>query len=171
MKRTSSINTTAMMALLVAVFLSACSEQPDEAAPLQSDEVIHFTDSQTQDDPPKTPEPLAVETFELPADWPSDVELAPYMLCASVSQVRGNFMVSFHAPDKSLTDVVDWFTNMLVSNGWSSDGDTINDQRAILAYSKGDRTCGITIMNFVLDASMQRDDSTMGITIQTKAQP
>lgn len=171
MSRIHTIKAAAITGLLITALLSACSEQPSEPESVQADDLVHFTETEPQGDSSKPSAPEPTDAVELPADWPSDVELAPYMLCKSVTRVRDDFMVSFHAPDKALTEFVDWFTSMLTANGWSSDGDSINDRGAILAYSKDNRRCGITVTNFILDASMQRDDTTLGITIQTKAQP
>ena len=106
---------------------------------------------------------------KLPSDFPSEVPLAEYMVCQSVTRVRDDFMITFHAKDISLTEVVDWFKAELPKNGWKADPDLVNETSAILPFKKGDRSCGISITNFVLDASAQKDESTRGITIQTPA--
>lgn len=103
---------------------------------------------------------------ELPANFPGDVPVADYMEFVSVSQVGNDMMVDLHAQDQALADVVEWFQSELPAAGWQSDGETITERNAILAYSKSGRNCGVIVTNFVLNSSMQMDESTKGITLQ-----
>jgi hypothetical protein len=108
----------------------------------------------------------AVAAAELPSGFPGDVPVADYMEVVGVSEVRDDLMVDLHAPGQTLMDVVEWFRAGLTSAGWKSEGETISEQQAILAYSKNGRRCGVTVTNFVLNSSMQMDDSIKGITLQ-----
>ena len=110
--------------------------------------------------------PPRIVADELPANFPADVPIADYMSVASVTQVKRDLMVDLHAPDKELAEVVDWFTSGLAAEGWEDNGQTINDRRAILAFKKGDRRCGIMVTNFVLSPSMEMDETTKGISLQ-----
>ena len=103
---------------------------------------------------------------ELPANFPSDVPIADYMSVTSVTQVKRDLMVDLHAPDKELTEVIDWFTSGLAAEGWEDNGQTVNDRRAILAFKKGNRRCGIMVTDFVLSPSMEMDDTIKGISLQ-----
>ena len=42
----------------------------------------------------------------------------------------------------------------------------MSDRNAILAYKKNKRKCGISITNFILNESMQMDETIKGITLQ-----
>lgn len=106
---------------------------------------------------------------ELPAAFPADVPIANYMKVVNVVQVRDDMMIDLHAPGQTLASVVEWFQSGLTTAGWQSDGETISERQAILAFSKNGRTCGVSITNFVLNSSMQMDDSTKGITLQLTA--
>jgi len=108
-------------------------------------------------------------TPEVPADFPADVLLAEYMVCYSVSRVRDEFMITWHAKDKTVADIVAHFTTVMAENGWEVDHPLDTPTKAVLPYSKGDRRCGISIVGFVFDESFQKDESTCGITIQTPA--
>ena len=103
---------------------------------------------------------------ELPAEFPSDVPIADYMELINVTVVRDSMMISFHAPDKTIEDVVAWFQSGLNANGWTSEGDHVTARNAILAYKKQGRRCGVSVTNFVMDEAMQMDDSIKGITLQ-----
>lgn len=108
----------------------------------------------------------AAAAAELPAGFPDDVPVADYMKVVGFTEVRDDIMVDLHAPDQTLQGVVDWFEAGLTSAGWKSEGESISARQAILAYSKNGRRCGVTITNFVLNGSMQMDDSIKGITLQ-----
>lgn len=111
----------------------------------------------------------AASAAELPANFPSDVPIAEYMEVTSVTQVRDDMMVDLHAPGQTIEAVVEWFQAALTAAGWESDGDSISERKAILAYSKNGRRCGVSITNFVLNSSMQMDESIKGITLQVSA--
>lgn len=106
---------------------------------------------------------------DLPTSFPDDVPVAGYMSVASVSEVGKTLMVDLHAPDKSVSDVVGWFKSGLTSAGWESEGEQVSERDAILAYRKNGRRCGVIVTNFVLNSSMQMDDTTKGITLQITA--
>ncbi|MEM7502472.1 MAG: hypothetical protein AAF417_10540 [Pseudomonadota bacterium] len=110
--------------------------------------------------------PPMILAEELPANFPADVPIADYMSVASVTRVKQDLMVDLHAPDKELTEVIDWFTSGLTAEGWEDNGQTVNDRRAILAFKKGSRRCGIMITDFVLSPSMEMDETTKGISLQ-----
>lgn len=82
------------------------------------------------------------------------------------TEVRDDIVVDLHAPDQTLQGVVEWFKAGLTAAGWKSEGETISARQAILAYSKNGRRCGVTVTNFVLNGSMQMEDSIKGITLQ-----
>lgn len=103
---------------------------------------------------------------ELPASFPPDVPVAEYMVVVNVTQVRDDLMIDLHAPGQTLQDVVDWFKSGLTAAGWNSDGETVLPRSAILAYSKDGRRCGVNITNFVMNESMQMDETIKGITLQ-----
>ncbi len=103
---------------------------------------------------------------DLPASFPGDVPVADYMVLAGVTEVGNSMMVDLHAPDKTVEDVVDWFKSGLTAAGWESEGEQVSASDAILAYRKNGRRCGVVVTNFVLNGSMQMDDTTKGITLQ-----
>ena len=103
---------------------------------------------------------------ELPNNFPGDVPVADYMQVVNVTVVRDDMMVDLHAPGKSIVDVVEWFKSGLTANGWKSEGEQVSGRNAILAYKKSNRKCGVIVTNFVMDSSMQMDDSIKGITLQ-----
>ncbi|MGI9270727.1 MAG: hypothetical protein ACR2QT_03060 [Woeseiaceae bacterium] len=103
---------------------------------------------------------------ELPASFPDDVPVADYMQVASVTEVRDSLMIDLHAPGKTIDDVVEWFKTGLTAAGWESEGEQVSARNAILAYKKDGRRCGVTVINFVLNSSMQMDDTAKGITLQ-----
>ncbi len=103
---------------------------------------------------------------DLPASFPGDVPVANYMQVASVTEVGDNLMVDLHAPGKTIDDVVGWFKSGLTAAGWESEAEQVSARDAILAYSKNGRRCGVIVTNFVLNSSMQMDDTTKGITLQ-----
>jgi len=105
----------------------------------------------------------------LPSGFPADVPIADYMTVKGITDVKGNFMVDLHARDRSLAEVVEWFKTELGAEGWALKDELVTTTKAILPFTKNDRKCGISVTNFVLDESFQRDDSTRGITIQTAA--
>ena len=106
---------------------------------------------------------------ELPANFPSDVPVADYMEVVNVMQVGDDMMISFHAPGQTIASIVEWFQSGLGAAGWDSDGETISDRNAILAFSKNNRTCGVSVTNFVMNASMQMDETIKGVTLQISA--
>lgn len=106
---------------------------------------------------------------ELPGNFPGDVPIADYMQVTSVTVVREDMMVDLHAPGKTIADVVEWFKSGLNANGWNSEGEQVTARNAILAYKKNSRRCGVSITNFVLNSSMQMDDTIKGITLQISA--
>ena len=108
----------------------------------------------------------AATATELPANFPADVPIAHYMQVTGVTVVRDSMMVNLHAPDKTVGDVVDWFRANLGANGWKSEGDLVTERNAILPYTKQGRRCGVSITNFIMDESMQMDESIKGITLQ-----
>lgn len=103
---------------------------------------------------------------ELPTGFPGDVPIADYMSVAGVTEVGNSMMVDLHAPDKSIDDVVEWFKSGLRAAGWKVEGEQVSARDAILAYKKNGRRCGVTVTNFILNGSMQMDDTTKGITLQ-----
>lgn len=103
---------------------------------------------------------------DLPASFPNDVPVADYMQLAGVTEVDNSMMIVFHAPGKTIDDVVEWFKSGLTSAGWESEAEQVTERNAILAYKKNGRRCGVSITNFVLSGSMQIDDTTKGITLQ-----
>ena len=111
----------------------------------------------------------ALHAAELPANFPGDVPVADYMEVVNVMQVGDDMMVDLHAPGQTIASVVEWFQSGLTAAGWNSDGETISDRNAILAFSKNNRTCGVSITNFVMDSSMQMDDTIKGVTLQISA--
>lgn len=106
---------------------------------------------------------------ELPDNFPDDVPIGEDMEVVSATVVRDDMMVNLHAPGRTLTEIVDWFQSGLTAAGWQSDGETINDRMAILAFSKDGRRCGVNVTNAVMNSSMQMDDSIKGITLQVSA--
>lgn len=106
---------------------------------------------------------------ELPDNFPDDVPIGDNMEVAGVTVVGADMIVDLHAPGQTLAAVVDWFQAGLTSAGWQPDGQTINERKAILAFSKNGRRCGVSVTNFVLNSSMQMDDSIKGITLQLSA--
>ena len=108
----------------------------------------------------------AAPAAELPAGFPADVPIADYMQVANVTVVRDSMQVSLHAPGKSIDDVFAWFQSGLGANGWKSEGEQKSARNAILAYTKNGRRCGVSITNFIMNESMQMDDSIKGITLQ-----
>ncbi len=151
--------------------LIACGDKSETPDTSNIDELVPEIEPYQETKDPKVEEQPAENRAQLPADWPADVELAEYMNCVSVTRVDDDFMVTFHAPNKSLDEVVEWFRSTMTSNNWESNGDTKTPGGAILAFAKDARTCGISFTDFVLSPSMQRDETTKGITIQTKAMP
>ena len=111
----------------------------------------------------------AAQAAELPANFPGDVPVADYMVVVNVMQVGDDMKVDLHAPGQSLADVVEWFQSGLTSQGWTSDGESINERSAILAFSKGGRRCGVNITNFILNESMQMDESIKGVGLLISA--
>lgn len=103
---------------------------------------------------------------ELPANFPSDVPVADYMEVTNVMEVRDTMMVDLQAPGQTIVSVTEWFKSGLADAGWKSDGESITDRNAILAYRKNGRKCGVSITDFVLNASAQMDRTTKGITLQ-----
>jgi len=103
---------------------------------------------------------------DLPASFPADVPVADYMSVAGVTEVGDSMMVDLHAPDKSIDDVVEWFKSGLAAAGWKSEGEQVSGRNAILAYKKHGRRCGVTVTNFILNSSMQMDETIKGITLQ-----
>ena len=104
---------------------------------------------------------------EFPANFPGDVPIADYMQLIDVSDFGAKgAMYNLHAPGKTIEDVADWFSSGLAAAGWKVEGEQVSARNAILAYRKNGRKCGISITNFVLDASMQMDESIKGITLQ-----
>ena len=53
-----------------------------------------------------------------PDDWPEDVPIADSMQVFSVTRVRDDFMVTFHAVDTPFPDVVEWFKFGMLDHGW-----------------------------------------------------
>lgn len=111
----------------------------------------------------------ALVAADLPENFPADVPVADYMQVVSVTVVGDDMMVDLHAPGRSLADVVGWFQSGMAEAGWQSDGESIMARKAILAYSKNGRRCGVSVTNFVLDASMQMDETIKGVTLQFSA--
>ena len=104
---------------------------------------------------------------EFPANFPGDVPIADYMQLITVSDFgEKGAMYNIHAPGKTITDVADWFSTGLAAAGWKVEGEQVSARNAILAYKKNGRKCGISITNFVMDASMQMDETIKGITLQ-----
>lgn len=103
---------------------------------------------------------------DLPASFPGDVPVADYMVVAGVTEVGNSMMIDLHAPDKTVEDVVEWFKSGLMAAGWESEGEQVSASDAILAYKKDGRRCGVSVINFVLNGSMQMDDTIKGITLQ-----
>ena len=103
---------------------------------------------------------------ELPGSFPGDIPIADYMVVVNVTQVRDSMMIDLHAPGQTLADVVEWFKSGLAAEGWKSDGESISERQAILPHSKNGRKCGVMVTNFVLNSSMQMDESTKGISLQ-----
>lgn len=108
---------------------------------------------------------------DLPANFPGDVPVADYMQLAGVSEVGDTLMVDLHAPGRSIGDIVEWFTSGLTAAGWTSEGEQVSARQAILAYKKNGRRCGVSVTNFVLNSSMQMDDTIKGITLQITGAP
>ena len=163
-------------ALIAIVVAAGCSGESDESSAEVSESLVEFDapdlgvpDTTAAPDP--EPEEVQASAIALPDGWPSDVVLADAMQCESVTRVRDDFMVTFHAPGMTIEDVMDWFRDSMASNGWESNGETRTPGGAILSFKKDDRVCGISITDFVLTPSMQRDETIKGITIQTPAQP
>ena len=108
----------------------------------------------------------AAPAAELPSGFPGDVPIADYMEVVNVTVVRDSMMVGLQAPGKSIDDVFAWFQSGLSANGWKSEGEQKSARNAILAYTKDGRRCGVSITNFIMNESMQMDDSIKGITLQ-----
>ena len=108
----------------------------------------------------------SVVAADLPASFPDDVPVADYMLVAGATEVGNSMMVDLHAPNKSIEDVVEWFKSGLAAAGWVSEGEQVSARNAILADQKNGRRCGVSVTNFILNGSMQMDDTTKGITLQ-----
>ncbi len=102
----------------------------------------------------------------LPDAFPGDVPVADFWEVTSVSQVRDDLMVDFHAPGQSMDSVAEWIIAGLTEAGWENVGDSASARNRILAFEKGDRRCGVLITNFVLSPSMQIDESIKGVQYQ-----
>ena len=111
----------------------------------------------------------AAKSVELPAEFPDDVPLAAYMTPKSVDRVQESFRVGLHAKNRTLTEATTWFQTEMVRQGWTADGESINEKRAILAFTKDERRCAITVTDFVFDDHGRRDKSIGGIKIQAPA--
>ncbi|MBT8081402.1 MAG: hypothetical protein KJO56_03160 [Gammaproteobacteria bacterium] len=103
---------------------------------------------------------------DLPDSFPGDVPVADFMEVTSVSQVRDDLMVDFHAPGQAMDSVAEWVIAGMTDAGWKSTGDSGSSRNRILAFEKGDRRCGVMITNFVMSPSMQIDESIKGVQYQ-----
>lgn len=97
---------------------------------------------------------------------PSDVPIAGFMEVVDVAGTDDKMIVTVHAAQKSVKEVAAWFQSQLTDQGWQLDGELVTATRAILPFKKGDRRCGITVTDFILNASMQMDRSTKGVSLQ-----
>jgi len=116
----------------------------------------------------KTKSTLAA-TATLPKGFPADV--ATIGTCMNVTKVKNYFQVLFHVKGKSVKEIVQQIEGDMTKNGWKAAGSqVIKDTNAILAYKNSEgRTCGYIVTGFVLDKSAKKDETTKGVTIQTKA--
>ena len=103
---------------------------------------------------------------DLPDTFPGDVPVADFMEVTSVMQVRDDLTVDFHAPGQSMDSVAEWVIAGMTEAGWQNTDDTPSSRNRILVFTKGDRRCGVMITNFVMNASMQMDDSIKGVQYQ-----
>ncbi len=106
------------------------------------------------------------EGSELPAGLLCGVLVADFMHVTSVAEVKGDYFVTIEAPDKSVTDIVAWFESQLKADGWNLGSRSVSATSAILPFQKSDRKCGVSVTDFVLDATGQLDRSVKGITVQ-----
>ena len=111
----------------------------------------------------------AGEPPKIPDGFPEDVTIGKDWVCQMAMEVQGSYMLTFFTKDKSLGDLVDMYKKSMEKQGWETQATMITADNAILPFKKGKRTCGISMVGFIMDGGEKKEGCT--VTMQVAGEP
>lgn len=105
---------------------------------------------------------------EIPDNFPSDVPIVDYDEVLSSSSIKDeednttSYAVTLSSK-KSVDETVNYYKDMMIQNGWTSESEIQANGTTALSYSKGENTCSVYVLQ---NTETDQVNATIAVIVQ-----